>query len=138
MNRILSLWRARPWLTSAFLLACAATLFFTGRLVVQTVYWAAHQEEAVQPWMTVGYVARSWDLNGREIDAIAGLPLPEVKGRPQPLSEIAADRGVPVAEVISQVEAAIQTLRAQEAARQDDKSRGDKDGETDGGKDKAE
>lgn len=129
MKRMLTLWRARPWLTSAFLLACALTLFFAGRLVVHTVYWAAHQEEAVQPWMTVGYVARSRDLDGREIDAIAGLPLPEVKGRPQPLSEIAADRGVPVSEVIAEVEAAIQTLRAEEAARQ---------GDTDGGKEKTE
>jgi hypothetical protein len=117
MNRMLTLWRARPWLTTAFLLACALTLFFAVRFTVQTVYWSAHQDEAVQPWMTVGYVARSWDLEGREIDALAGLPLPEVKGRPQPLSEIAADREVPVSQVIAEVEAAIATLRAEEAAR---------------------
>lgn len=134
MNRFLTLWRARPWLTSAFLLACAVTLFFSVRLVVHTVYWAAHQEEAVQPWMTVGYVARSWGLDRRAVDAEAGLPLPEVKGRPQPLSEIAADRGVPVSEVIKQVEAAIQTLRAEDAARKGNTDGGDKDG----GKDKAE
>jgi hypothetical protein len=117
MKRILILWRIRPVLTSAFVLACAVTLFFTGRFTVQTVYWALHSEVEVQPWMTVGYVARSWDLNGREIDALAGLPLPEVKGRPQPLSEIAADRDVPVAQVIAEVEAAIATLRAEEAAQ---------------------
>ena len=129
MRRIVTLWKVRPWLTSAFLLACAMTLFFSGRLVFHTVYWAAHQEEVVQPWMTVGYVAQSWDLDAREIDAIAGLPLPEEKGRPQPLSEIAADRGVPVSEVIAEVEGAIQTLRAEEEARR---------GEKDGGKDKTE
>jgi hypothetical protein len=127
MRRLVTLWKVRPWLTSAFLLACALTLFFFGRLVFHTVYWAAHQEVAVQPWMTVGYVAQSWDLDAREIDAIAGLPLPEVKGRPQPLSEIAADRGVPVSEVIADVEAAIQTLRAEEEARH-----GDKDSEKEG------
>jgi hypothetical protein len=114
MNRMVTLWRARPWLTSAFLLACAVTLFFAGRFTVYTVYWATHQEQPVQAWMTVGYVARSWGLDGREIDALAGLPLPEVKGRPQPLSEIAADRGVPVSEVIAEVEAAVATLRAEE------------------------
>ena len=131
MRRIVTLWKVRPWLTSAFLLACALTLFFAVRFSIQTVYWASHQEVPVQPWMTVGYVARSWDLDGREIDAIAGLPLPEVKGRPQPLSEIAADRGVPVAEVIADVEAAIETLRAEEDARHGDKD-GEKDGEKDG------
>ena len=112
MNRILTLWRARPWLTSAFLLACALPLFFAARFTVFTVYWATHQEVPVEPWMTVGYVARSWGLDPRELDAAAGLPLPEVKGRPQPLSEIALDRGVPVSEVIAEVEAAIDGLRA--------------------------
>jgi hypothetical protein len=128
MNRILMAWRMRPVLTLVFLLACAVTVGFAGSFVYQTVYWAAHEEEPIQPWMTVGYIARSWDLNGREIDAIAGLPLPEVKGRPQPLSEIAADRGVPVAEIIAKVEAAIATLRAEEAARHGGKD-GDKAGD---------
>jgi hypothetical protein len=117
MNRLATLWRARPFLTSAFLLACALALFFAVRLTVQTVYWANHQDERVQPWMTVGYIARSWDLDGRKIDALAGLPLPEVKGHPQPLSEIAGDRGVPVAKIIDDVEAAIEVLRAQQAVR---------------------
>ena len=115
---MISLWRKRPLLTTAFLLACAATLFFSGRFVVQAVYWATHQEEPVRPWMTVGYVARSWGLEPMELDLAAGLPLPEVKGRPQPLSEIARDRGVPVEAVIADIEAAIATLRAQGEAEQ--------------------
>ena len=115
---MISLWRKRPLLTTAFLLACAATLFFSGRFVVQAVYWATHQEEPVRPWMTVGYVARSWGLEPMELDLAAGLPLPEVKGRPQPLSEIARDRGVPVEAVIADVEAAIATLRALGEAEQ--------------------
>ena len=113
---MIRLWRKRPLLTTAFLLACAATLFFSGRFVVQTVYWANHREEPVRPWMTVGYVARSWGLEPMELDLAAGLPLPEVKGRPQPLSEIAKDRGVPVEAVIADVEAAIAILRAQDGA----------------------
>ncbi len=117
MTRLLDLWRLRPVLTTAFVLACVATLFFAGSFAYRTAYWALHEEEPIQPWMTVGYIARSWDLNGREIDAVAGLPLPEVKGRPQPLSEIASDRGVPVADVIAEVEAAIASLRAERAAR---------------------
>jgi hypothetical protein len=112
IERLKAAWRARPWLTSAFLLACAVTVFFAGSFVYHAIYWARHQDEPVRPWMTVGYVARSWGLNGREIDELAGLPLPEVKGRPQSLREIASDRGVPVAEVIAEVEAAVATLQA--------------------------
>jgi hypothetical protein len=112
MSRLLALWRARPWLTTAFLLACTVTLFFAGRFVAYTAYWATHREVPVEAWMTVGYVARSWGLDPMALDQAAGLPLPEEKGRPQPLVEIARDRGVPVAEVIAQVEAAIAGLRA--------------------------
>lgn len=115
MNRMIRLWRARPWLTTAFLMACAVTLFFSVRFVVQAVYWQTHQDVAVAPWMTVGYIARSWGLEPRTLDAEAGLPLPEVKGRPLPLIEIARDRGVPVSEIIADVERAIATLRAAEA-----------------------
>lgn len=113
---MIRLWRNRPLLTTAFLLACAATLFFSGRFVVQTVYWANHQEVPVRPWMTVGYIARSWGLEPMALDLEAGLPLPEVKGHPQPLSEIAKERGVPVEDVIAAVEAAIVTLRAEQKA----------------------
>lgn len=112
MNRLLTLWRARPWLTSAFLLACAVTLFFAGRFTVFTIYWATHREMPIEPWMTVGYVARSWGLNPRDLDAAAGLPPPQVRGHPLPLSEIAEDRGVPVEQVIAEVEAAVARLRA--------------------------
>lgn len=116
MQRMLGLWRARPWLTAAFLLACGITLFFAGRFTVYTVYWATHREMTVQPWMTVGFVARSWGLDPRDLDLLAGLPLPEEKGKPQPLAEIARDRGVPVEVVIAEVEAAILTLRATQEA----------------------
>lgn len=112
MNPFLALWRTRPWLTTAFLLACAVTLFFAVRFILFTLYWANHQQMPLQPWMTVGYIARSWGLDPRALDTAAGLPLPEVKGHPQPLAEIARDRGVPVAQVIAEVEAAIATLRA--------------------------
>jgi hypothetical protein len=112
IRRLRELWKVRPVLTFAFLLACALTLFFAGATVWRGVYWAMHREEPVSAWMTVGYIGRSWGLDPREIDAVAGLPLPKVKGYPQPLSEIAKDRGVPVEDVIADVEAALEVLRA--------------------------
>ena len=112
MSRFLTLWRARPWLTTAFVLACVVTLVFAGRFVTFTVYWATHREVPVEPWMTVGYVARSWGLDPMALDRAAGLPLLEELGRPQTLGEIAGNRGVPVDQVIAELEAAIATLRA--------------------------
>lgn len=108
------LWRSHPRLVLAFVLALSLSLFFAGRLVWSVAYWANHRQEAVQAWMTVGYVGRSWQLDPREIDARAGLPLPE--GKPLTLQEIADARGVPVAEIIAQVERTIAEMRAEEDA----------------------
>jgi hypothetical protein len=75
------------------------------RPVAGIIYWATHENEPVQGWMTVSYVGRSWGLVPREIDRLAGLPLPQ--GHPLTLAEIASGRGVPVAEIIGEVEEAV-------------------------------
>ena len=108
------LWRKHPLGVIAFALALALTVFFAARLVVRTIYWAnpAHHEQQIQGWMTVGYIARSWDIDPRALDALVGLPPPEVKGHPQPLSEIAKDRNLPVDTLIARVSAAIAQLQA--------------------------
>lgn len=106
--------RSHPRLMIAFALAVLFSLFFAGRLVFHAVYWANHRQEAVEPWMTVGYIGRSWDLDPREIDTRAGLPLPQ--GRPLTLEEIARERGVPVEEIVALVEATVAAMRAETAA----------------------
>lgn len=110
MGTVRRLWATHPRLLLAFVAATALALFFAVRILVATIYWAEHRNEAVQPWMTVGYVGRSWGLDPREIDAAAGLPAPD--GHPLTLDEIARQRGVPVAEVIAQVQAAMDAMRA--------------------------
>lgn len=107
------LWANHPRLLLAFALASTLALFFAGRLIASAVYWAGHRQEAVQPWMTAGYIGRSWGVDPRQIDAAAGLPAPD--GHPLTLDEIARQRGVPVAEVVAQVEAAVAALRQRSA-----------------------
>ena len=110
---MIRLFRQHPFALTGFLLGLAVTLFFAVHGVRSALYWSdpAHRNQQVQPWMTVGYVAKSWGLDPHEIDALAGLPLPE-RGHPFTLLEVAADRGVPVADLIAEVEAALATLQA--------------------------
>ncbi len=111
----MSVFRRHPFLTLAFALAVALTLFFAGKFVTRAIYWAdpAHQNQPVAGWMTVGYIGRSWDVPPPEIDRIAGFDRPE--GKPMTLQQIADQRGVPVAEVIRAVETAILTVKARDA-----------------------
>lgn len=122
--------RKHPVLVVVLVLSLVLALFFAGRFAVRAIYFAQHRDEPVAGWMTVGYVGRSWGFDPREIDRIAGLPLPE--GRPFTLEEIARERGVPVAEVVAEVEAALAVLRARRAAGHD--SDGGGDGSSDGGR----
>jgi hypothetical protein len=91
----------------------ALTLFFAIRILSGAIYWSQHKQESVRPWMTIGYIGKSWDLPPRVIDETAGLPLP-VDGRPFTIQEIADQRGVPPAEIIAQVEQAIAKLKAEQ------------------------
>jgi len=115
MSRLKTLFRQHPRLMLAFALALGLSLFFTGRLVFHAVYWATHAQEQVKPWMTVGYVGKSWRLDPREIDRIAGLPLPD--GHPLTLEEIARQRGVPVAEIVALVEQTVAAMKAAEGQK---------------------
>lgn len=117
--------RRHPWLTAAFLVFTALALWLLVETLDHARGWHGAPEEEVRPWMTVGYVARSWDLDPRAIDGVAGLPLPEEAGRPLTLQEIAGQRGVPVEEIIILVEEAIRTLRDEERGEGRDGRSGD-------------
>lgn len=110
------LWQTHPRVLLAFLAVSALALFFAGRILWGVIYWAEHRNEAVQPWMTIGYVGRSWGLDPREIDTRAGLPLP-IGGNPLTLQEIATQRGVPVADLIRLVEQTLSAMEAEKALR---------------------
>ena len=117
---MIRLFGRHPFVMSILALSFCLALFFAGRFTLRAIYWEAHRQEPVAAWMTVGYLGRSWGLDPREIDARAGLPLPN--GRPLTLEEIAAIRSVPVAQVITEVEAAIAALLAEQAGAAKDGS----------------
>ncbi|MCC6737240.1 MAG: hypothetical protein IT534_14090 [Bauldia sp.] len=114
IRSLLSVFRHSPRLAIAFTVAAAVALFFAVRLVIGIFGWDAPPNEEIRPWMTVGYIGRSWNVEPRDIDALAGLPLPEDRAsepRPYTLQEIADERGVPVEEIIAAVAAALEALR---------------------------
>ena len=104
------LWRDHPRLVLAFALALALSAFFAGRIVVSAVYWSSHRQETLSPWMTLGYVGRSWGVDPRALNGAAGLNLPE--GSRLTLAEIAQARGVAVADLIDTLDQAIATMTA--------------------------
>lgn len=105
-----SIWHRHPWLALGFSLASLLALVFLGRFLWSVGYWMAHHEEPLRPWMTIGYVGRSWDVPPPLLDDLLGLERP--KGKPMTLTDIARLKGIAVTDLITEVEAAIATARA--------------------------
>lgn len=116
MTGLARLWRDHRVPLVAFVLAVLLMLFFAGRLVVFTVYWAdpAHHELRPEGWMTPGYLARSWDLPR---DAVAeALDITPTPGKPPTLADIAAERGQTLDAFLAEVRAILAEMQAQEGA----------------------
>ena len=111
MRKLIRSFKAHPILTPAFLLAAILTILFTIRTVVFTIYWAnpAHQDQAIEPWMTVRYVAHSWDLPPNVLAQALGLS-PDGRQRLS-LQEIAKRDGVSLDELTRRIAAAAKALR---------------------------
>lgn len=90
-----------------------ATVFFTVRGVVQFVYWSdpAHRDQTLEPWMPIGFVARSYGVD-REALATA-LDLSADPDRRLSLKDLAEMRGKGFEDIFLEVEAAIQDLRSE-------------------------
>ncbi len=111
MRKLTTLFRTHPVLTTAFFLAATLTVLFTIRTIVFTIYWAnpAHHDQPLEPWMTLRYVARSWDLPP---DLLAQtLELDPAPRQRLSLREIAAQKGMTLEELTRRIATAAQTLR---------------------------
>ncbi|WP_172746768.1 hypothetical protein [Neorhizobium sp. T25_13] len=98
-------------LLSAFLLAATVSGVLAVRLVVRTIYWSAHQNEPIEGWMPLGYVAHSYGVSPVVLQTALGLPI-GIRDR-RPLSEVAAEQGKSFEEARKALEAAIAADRKQ-------------------------
>mgnify|MGYP005849515307 CR=1 FL=1 len=116
----MSLFRRHPVLATLFAIALILTLVFAGRVVTQVVYWSDpdRKEQAVDGWMTLRYVAKSWRLAPLELYEAAGLP-PQERGSRRTLEQLAKDKGIALADLIADVEAGIVRLTRSPAEVQD-------------------
>jgi hypothetical protein len=95
----------RQWLVMlAFVLVVCVTGLFVVRTVRRAIYWHYHQDEPIRPWMSVGYVAHSYNVPPWVLHQALGLPM-----RPdrRPIREIAREQHRSVNEVIAILQNAI-------------------------------
>jgi len=104
------LWRENRLLVIAFVGFFALALFFGVNAFLKAKDFRVAKDQPVAAWMTPRYVAHSWDVPRDEMMAILALEPPS-PGRVT-LDEIAAQKGIPVAEYIAQIQDGIAAFRA--------------------------
>ena len=65
------IWRAAPVAAVILALALAASVFFGAKVISRAIYWndPAHQEQAIETWMTPGYGTRRTGGNPSLMDS---------------------------------------------------------------------
>jgi hypothetical protein len=108
-----TLWNTNRLLVIAFTIALSLTIVFGVRTTAFYVYWSTHRDLPVEGWMPAGYVARSHHVDVEVVREALGLE-PGARDR-RPIARIAADRGVPVEELVRDVNKALAEARAGDA-----------------------
>lgn len=105
LTAVRTLWRKHRFLFLAFVAALIVTLFFAGRLLLFTVYWADpdHRDQHLEGWMTPGYVAHSYDLSPEVVREV--LELDAGGGKRRTLAEIAKASGMTLEEIQRRIDA---------------------------------
>ncbi len=118
MKALTLLWHRHRLLLSAFVLTTLIALFFATRFLISVLYWSdpAHRNQPLEGWMTIGYVAHSYDVPRDRLTEILQLAPPDDKDRKArpSLERIARDRGQTLDALKAEIHAAILTLRSQE------------------------
>ncbi|WP_366657245.1 hypothetical protein [Fodinicurvata sp. EGI_FJ10296] len=106
------LWSRHKLLLVSFLVSTAVVVFLAARLTVVTLYWSdpAHQEQTIEGWMPLRYVAHSWEVPPEILGDALDLERPV--GRRRTIAQIAEEREATVQEIINTLDTAIATYRS--------------------------
>lgn len=111
MRALRRLWAEQRAVLLAFLLALALAGFFGGRMISRALFWAdpAHHHQPPEGWMTPGYIARSWHVDVKQVDAILGIEDGrKLVGDDRPtLDAIAKALDLPLADLVAKLEAGL-------------------------------
>jgi hypothetical protein len=102
---------SQKWIVmGALALVLLVTGLFALRTVRRAMYWRAHREEVIRPWMTIPYVAHSYRVPPHVLYQALGI-IPQPHDR-RPLKQIAREQNRSVDEVTSVLQGAIVRERA--------------------------
>ena len=112
MQALTRLWKNHRLLVIGFSLASMIALVFLVRLLLFALYWQDpdHRNQPLEAWMTLGYVAHSYDIPRHALFEELAFDPTAREERPT-LAELAEERGVTFEVLEQQIIAAIEDIR---------------------------
>lgn len=114
MRNLIHFIKHHRYMSLAFLAALTATMFFAFDILSDAKNWKdpKHRDVVPQVWMTPMYIAHSWKVDPKELGSAIGLT--EKPKKRTTLEDIANARGVPVAQIIAEVQGFLASQAASE------------------------
>ena len=75
------LWNHNKFLLIGFSIASLVTLGFLAKFTFSVIYWSNNRDAAIEPWMPIGYIARSYKVERDWLMEQTGLPRDESRVR---------------------------------------------------------
>jgi len=112
MKTINYLWQHHRVLLLGFSLATLVTLGFLIKFTFSVVYWSNHRDATIEPWMPIGYIARSYQVDREWLYTQSGMQMKEAR-RPIPVKDAAREVGISYEEMRNRLMLAIEAQRAE-------------------------
>ena len=106
------LWKNNRLLLIGFSIASLVTLGFLVKFSLSVIYWSNNRDAAIEPWMPIGYIARSYNVERGWLLEQTGLPRGEDRVRLS-IEAAAEEAGLTYDEMRRQLLEAIEARRAQ-------------------------
>jgi len=112
MNTLKYLWQHNRLLLIGFAVATLVTTLFLLKFTVSVIYWSNNRDASIEPWMPIGYIARSYQVDRDWLLAQTGLPTDATRPR-QSIEDAATAAGISYDDMRARLLAAIKAERAQ-------------------------
>ena len=112
MTKLKYLWQNHRLLLIGFAFFTLLTLAFLMKFVVSVIYFANNRDVAIEPWMPIGYIARSYEVDSDWLAAQTELPDGYFRPR-ESIKDAAKEAGISFEDMRARILSAIEEQRAE-------------------------
>ncbi len=112
MKIIKLLWQKHRLLLLGFSLATLVTVGFLTKFTISLIFWSNNRDVTIEPWMPIGYIARSYEVDRNWLFGQTGLAEEDLIAR-MTIEDAAKAAGITYLEMQAQLLAAIEAERAE-------------------------